>query len=650
MSDDDLKSTEGAQRVHSEPNEARTASSSLPGLTFAQYNEHVVASGISWEVAKNYGVRGIGAVQAIGFGFHGEQARDGVLFPLHWDDWESPILHQLRPFVSRVASDGKPVKYETPKRATTVLSTMPSTIQAMKNPRVPLLFTEGVKKMLAWETKRRRLRVEDNVHFGRDAARRSVPCPAVINLMGVHGWLGANEDGGRGVPLAAIREMPFRGRDEETGAEFRRLVILAFDSDAMTKPQVHAALTDLHGYLTSRRADVWVMYLPSGKDGAKVGLDDFLAAGHTIEDALNLCEPKLRPLTGDALGARPFRGYTVGELQALRGEEPGVSWVVHGYLARGHVTLLSAAPKVGKTTLAFELAEAISKGKESVIGCAVAPGVVFHVDLEMGETLTVTWAQRYGLNACDCFLTWSGTRAQIPGDVHGIRAEVQRKDVSVLVVDSFAKWTLGHVESEADNLQLIAQVQQLKRIAVEHNVAVLIIHHLRKAPGSFTEVIRGGGGIFAEVDIAINMHAVAKDFLSDPRRKLEALGRFMEVTLPARILTRKEGHYVAEEATADSTLAGPAGIKWTQRMWDALSVLAELTHPIKHPDAYTSGVQMKEWKAGMRRSFENDSIVPKARTPGIELDLVVEDGAGNYGLGPKGVTEAVARKWWPGDY
>ncbi len=41
---------------------------------------------------------------------------------------------------------------------------------------------------------------------------------------------------------------------------------------------------------------VKVIYLPPGENEAKVGLDDFLAAGNASEELSNLASPELRPL------------------------------------------------------------------------------------------------------------------------------------------------------------------------------------------------------------------------------------------------------------------------------------------------------------------------------------------------------------------
>src|SRR5207247_2229015 len=72
-----------------------------------------------------------------------------------------------------------------------------------------------------------------------------------------------------------------------------------FDSDVMVKPPVRLALDRLRRFLASRGARVFVIYLPAGKDGAKVGLDDYLAADHSPDDLLALATAELRESAPD---------------------------------------------------------------------------------------------------------------------------------------------------------------------------------------------------------------------------------------------------------------------------------------------------------------------------------------------------------------
>ena len=73
-----------------------------------------------------------------------------------------------------------------------------------------------------------------------------------------------------------------------------RLVYIVFDSDVMTKTSVSQALARLKAFLEGRHAHVRLIYLPTGPGGAKVGLDDYLAAEHAIDDLLALATTELR--------------------------------------------------------------------------------------------------------------------------------------------------------------------------------------------------------------------------------------------------------------------------------------------------------------------------------------------------------------------
>ena len=68
-----------------------------------------------------------------------------------------------------------------------------------------------------------------------------------------------------------------------------RDVYVVYDSDVMTKPQVKLALHSLTDLLGRKGAKVWWIQLPA-QPGQKVGVDDFLAQGHTLDDLLALAK------------------------------------------------------------------------------------------------------------------------------------------------------------------------------------------------------------------------------------------------------------------------------------------------------------------------------------------------------------------------
>jgi hypothetical protein len=172
-----------------------------------------------------------------------------LLVPVHSPSGEV-VLYQSRPDEPRI-KDGKAIKYETPSGSRMTIDVHPSMRDGLGDPSVPLWITEGIKK-------------------GDSLTSRGL---CTITLLGVWNWRGTNEHGGK----TALPEWEYIALEE-------RKVYVVFDSDVMVKSQVHKALSLLRAFLESRSAEVHIVYLPHGEGGKKQGVDDFFAAGHSMDD------------------------------------------------------------------------------------------------------------------------------------------------------------------------------------------------------------------------------------------------------------------------------------------------------------------------------------------------------------------------------
>ena len=112
----------------------------------------------------------------------------------------------------------------------------------LADPSIPLTITEGEKKALK-------------------ACQEGIPC---TGLAGVWSWKTRISDDS--VPLPDFSAVAWRDRS----------VVIAFDSDSLTKPSVRKAQSALAQELSARGAQVRLLQLPPGPDGEKVGLDDYL--------------------------------------------------------------------------------------------------------------------------------------------------------------------------------------------------------------------------------------------------------------------------------------------------------------------------------------------------------------------------------------
>lgn len=225
-------------------------------------------SGIAIDVILKRGYRTIISNQELmALGFKGAQSKlvPCLAFPIH-NVYGEIELYEIRPDNPRIIGD-KPCKYERPSGSHNILDIHPASFTRIGDPKVALFITEGIK-----------------------TADAIVSCGGcVVELPGVWGYVGTNEHGGKGAILPDWRSIVLKDR----------LVHLVFDNDCMTKPGVHQALAELKAFLDRRGAKTKIVYLPELDGLKKVGADDFLARGYSLDHMLKYASDELRPLQGD---------------------------------------------------------------------------------------------------------------------------------------------------------------------------------------------------------------------------------------------------------------------------------------------------------------------------------------------------------------
>lgn len=235
------------------------------GLETELDREHqalIDASAISPEVAADRGYSTARTKSALSqLGFSERQCRvPALLIPIRNVHGEI-ANYQIRPDRPRIGDRGKALKYETPRGSRMSLDVPVAARSSLCDPGVPLFITEGARKA--------------------DAGVSAGLC--TIALLGVWNFRGRNEHGGK----TALS-------DWEVIALNERKVYIVFDSDVMEKEAVNQALVRLKGFLESRGAVVRAIYLEPGPGATKIGLDDFLALGNSVEDLLSRASAELR--------------------------------------------------------------------------------------------------------------------------------------------------------------------------------------------------------------------------------------------------------------------------------------------------------------------------------------------------------------------
>ncbi len=235
-------------------------SEAIPNLLTTHYRHLAESSSISLEIIKERGYRSLlGKSELVKLGFTPAQRHvPGILIPLWGVDGNEIVGYQFRPDNPRINAKGKPVKYETPRGTTNHIDCPPSCQKQLADPAVTLWITEGVKKA--------------------DALASQGEC--VVDMTGVWNWRAKNNLGG-------ITASP----DFDSIALNDRKVFLAFDSDYATNPSVAQAVKRLAKFLKGKKANVSIVLLPTGNDGSKIGVDDFLTGGHSTAELKALAVP-----------------------------------------------------------------------------------------------------------------------------------------------------------------------------------------------------------------------------------------------------------------------------------------------------------------------------------------------------------------------
>jgi hypothetical protein len=213
----------------------------------------------------------------------------------------------------------------------------------------------------------------------------------------------------------------------------------------------------------------------------------------------------------------------MSELERLPDAE---KWLWKGLIPAQAVTILSALPKAGKTTLMAHLMKTLREGDE-FCGREVLPARVLAIT-EEGET---TWAERrdrVGLTdhielVLRPFRT-KPTFKQWDEFLKALTGSIQDSPVDLVVIDTLAK--LWPVERENDASEVTAALMPLLEVSYSLKKTVVLIHHLRKSEGLEGTQTRGSGSLTAAVDCILEMRRYDAINRADCRRVLNCDSRY----------------------------------------------------------------------------------------------------------------------------
>ena len=206
----------------------------------------------------------------------------------------------------------------------------------------------------------------------------------------------------------------------------------------------------------------------------------------------------------------PLPVCRVGEL-----EEPDEKprWLVESLWSRAAVGFLAGAPKLGKTWLALDLALSVATATPCLDTFAVPePGTVLAF---LAEDHPGTVRQRIaglcqhrGLHlehVAVHLITAASLRLDREDDRARLCDVVQCLEPRLLLLDPLVRLHRRDENNAAEVAELLAFLRELQRA---HDLAVIIVHHMRKSAATHGgQALRGSGDLHAWTDSALYLHA-----------------------------------------------------------------------------------------------------------------------------------------------
>ena len=233
-------------------------------------------------------------------------------------------------------------------------------------------------------------------------------------------------------------------------------------------------------------------------------------------------------LTPQRTAAEKPHFVTAAELDRM--ELPPVQWAVPGLLPAGLVFLV-AAPKMGKSWLAFDLCLSVAAGGEW-LGHKTNQGATLYLALEDSlnrlQARMRTIGDGFTPPPAGCTMAIKAPRldAGLLEFLDGWLAE--HPDAKLVCVDTFQKVKPPQGKNENAYGADYRICTPLQTWALQHNLCALLVHHTRKGinPGDVFEGVNGSQGLMGSADATLML---TKDSRFDADAVLSVTGRDVEM-------------------------------------------------------------------------------------------------------------------------
>lgn len=283
---------------------------------------------------------------------------------------------------------------------------------------------------------------------------------------------------------------------------------------------------------------------------------------------------------------------------------PPLVWVVPDLVPAG-LTLLVGAPKVGKSWAALDVGLAVAAGSKALGGLDVEAGRVLFLALEdgprrMADRMRLLLGSDPASERFHAYHDW-------PRGTDAARAAWQwctdHPDARLIVVDTLARVRPPRSHGGNSYDEDTAALVPWQRIAEQFSVAVVLVHHDRKAgdSGDFVDAVSGTHGLAGVADTTLLLD----------RARMESYGRLRltgrDVLERELVLRRVGPTWMVHDGPMPDPDLGEASsriITWTREQPDDVSP-SEV--------ALALGLDRENVKRSMARLAESGRLVKRSR-------------------------------------
>lgn len=231
-------------------------------------------------------------------------------------------------------------------------------------------------------------------------------------------------------------------------------------------------------------------------------------------------------------GGHHFSLIRAGEI--VNTSAPQTEWIWEDILPSGGSSLVIAKPKVGKTTLALQLAVAISRG-DIFLGKKTRQAKVVYLALEEHRDEVQKKLCKLGVTDEPLFIHFGPAPAQAMAEVEPLIRETEAKFLVIDILQKFCR-----VRDLNDYSQVTRALEPLMSTARKMDCHIQMTHHAGKIDRPDGDDILGSTGLLGGVDTSIHLRKRNKE-----SRTFFTIQRY-GVDVPETVIALSDGHLTME--------------------------------------------------------------------------------------------------------